>query len=82
MTAADARRRFNLPVIPACVLVDGPQDNEGSPEWTVCFGDDAGEVIDVKAVIWFCASCERAQEYGVELARRYGLEYVNEASPA
>ena len=84
LTANKAKAHYGLDTLPACVLVDGPQeaDDYGTPQWTVCFGDVAGEVIYHKHALWFCDSRESASSLGVTLANRYNLELVNEAMHA
>ena len=81
MNALQAKSAYHLNTLPACVLVDGPQerDEDGTPEWTVCFGDDTGDSIYHKHALWFCDTCEAAVSLGNTLANRYKLELVNEA---
>ncbi len=84
MSATKAQRDYGLDTKPACVLVDGPQeaDEDGTPEWTVCFADNDGEIIEARNAIWRCESLESARSLGIRLADRYKLEYVNEAMHA
>jgi hypothetical protein len=81
MNATKAQHAYAMPELPACVIVDGPQeaDEDGTPEWTVCFADDAGEIIEAKNAIWFCQSRESALSLGIALSNRYHLELVNES---
>ncbi len=79
-----AQQKYSLTTEPKCVLVSGPEesDMDGGAEYTVCFGDDNGEVIDEnKEAIWFLWEFEEAVDFGWKLAGRYKLEYVNEAMP-
>lgn len=64
-----------------CVLVDGPYeiDADGAFDYAVCFGDDDGEPV---GQIVRCESLASANDLGRELARRYNLELVAEATPA
>jgi len=69
---------------PACVLVDGPYptvDREGEeiPEWTVCLGDEEGEVI---GKVYRCLDLGTAKELGRKMSRDRRLELVDEATPA
>ena len=81
----NAQREYKLSVAPACIIADGPQetDGDGGFEYTVCFGDDEGEVIDEnRKAIWRLWDYDEVCRFGEQLARKYGLEFLNEACPA
>lgn len=78
----NAQTKFGLETAPACVLADGPEevDGDGGYEYTVCFGDSAGEAItENPRAVWRLWEFEEVQRFANELGKRYGLEVVNEA---
>lgn len=79
----NAQRIYSLSIAPACVIADGPYetDADGGYDYCVCFGDEEGEPItENKAAVWRCDSYEATLKWAGELARRYGLELICEAS--
>ncbi len=78
----NAQTYYSLESKPACVLADGPEETpEGDPEYCVCFGDEDGEPIcENKHAIWYMTDWRQAAQFGHLLARKFGLEFINEAS--
>jgi hypothetical protein len=80
----NAQQTFNLETKPAVVLADGPYeaDGDGGCEFCVCFGDADGEPItENKACVWYLWDPGETDKFAAQLAEKYGLELINEATP-